>query len=123
MKIEVPNADIVDKLTILLIKQENIQNESKLENIRSEIEELLPICNQIISQDSPEFISLYNTNKALWKIEDAIREKERNEDFDGEFIYLARSVYFTNDQRSKIKRTINEATNSKLIEEKSYEQY
>lgn len=123
MKIEVSNAEIVDKLTILLIKQDSIQDESKLKNIRTEIEELLPICNQILSQDSVEFRSLYNTNKALWKIEDEIREKERNQDFDDEFIYLARSVYFTNDQRSKIKRDINEATNSKLIEEKSYEQY
>ena len=123
MKIEVPNADIVDKLTILLIKKENIQDESKLINIHKEIDELLPICSQILSQDSSEFISLYNTNKAIWKIEDAIREKERNEDFDDEFIYLARSVYFTNDQRSKIKRAINEATNSRFIEEKSYEQY
>ena len=123
MKIEVSNAEIVDKLTILFIKQDSIQDESKLKNIRTEIEELLPICNQILSQDSVEFRSLYNTNKALWKIEDEIREKERNQDFDDEFIYLARSVYFTNDQRSKIKRDINEATNSKLIEEKSYEQY
>jgi len=123
VKIEVSNAEIVDKLTILFIKQDSIQDESKLKNIRTEIEELLPICNQILSQDSVEFRSLYNTNKALWKIEDEIREKERNQDFDDEFIYLARSVYFTNDQRSKIKRDINEATNSKLIEEKSYEQY
>lgn len=123
MKIEVSNAEIVDRLTILLIKQDSIQDESKLKNIRTEIEELLPICNQILSQDSVEFRSLYNTNKALWKIEDEIREKERNQDFDDEFIYLARSVYFTNDQRSNIKRSINEATNSKLIEEKSYEQY
>jgi len=123
VKIEVSNAEIVDRLTILLIKQDSIQDESKLKNIRTEIEELLPICNQILSQDSVEFRSLYNTNKALWKIEDEIREKERNQDFDDEFIYLARSVYFTNDQRSNIKRSINEATNSKLIEEKSYEQY
>jgi len=123
VKIEVSNAEIVDRLTILFIKQDSIQDESKLKNIRTEIEELLPICNQILSQDSVEFRSLYNINKALWKIEDEIREKERNQDFDDEFIYLARSVYFTNDQRSKIKRDINEATNSKLIEEKSYEQY
>ena len=66
---------------------------------------------------------LKQINQKLWKIEDNIRDKERNKTFDEEFIELARSVYLTNDKRSKIKRKINETFGSELIEEKSYSDY
>ena len=101
MKIEVSNGEIVDKLTILLIKEENIKSKDKLHNVRKEISEIGHIADSIASRDSKEFIRLYNINKALWKIEDQIREKERKKQFDDEFVQLARSVYFTNDERSK----------------------
>ena len=123
MKIEVSNGEIVDKFTILLIKEQNIKGKDKLHNIRKEISEIGHIADSIASRDSKEFIRLYNINKALWKIEDQIREKERKKQFDEEFVPLARSVYFTNDERSKAKRTINEMSASDIFEEKSYEAY
>jgi len=123
MKIEVSNGEIVDKLTILLIKKKNINNIDKLKNINKEISEIENISDSIVSRDSQEFIKLHNINKVLWEIEDQIREKERKKEFDKDFIELARSVYFTNDERSKTKKAINDLSGSKLVEEKSYEQY
>lgn len=123
MKIEVSNGEIVDKLTILLIKKENIKNADKLKNINKEISEIEGISDGIVSRDSQEFIRLHNINKVLWKIEDQIREKERKKEFDDEFIELARSVYFTNDERADAKRVVNEISGSDIFEEKSYEAY
>jgi hypothetical protein len=71
---------------------------------------------------SIELLSLKQANQALWEIEDKIRDKEAKGVFDKEFIELARSVYLTNDKRSKIKKTLNEKLNSDLIEEKSYKE-
>ena len=70
-----------------------------------------------------EFNELVDVNEQLWIIEDKLRQKEREKIFDDEFISLARSVYFTNDKRSEIKKAINKKTNSYIIEEKSYEKY
>jgi len=123
MKIEVSNGEIVDKLTILLIKKDNIKDSEKLNNIEKEIAEIGSISDSIVPRDSKEFIRLHNINKVLWKIEDDIREKERTKQFDDAFIQLARSVYFTNDERAEAKRVINELSGSKLFEEKSYEAY
>ena len=123
MKIEVSNGEIVDKLTILLIKKDNIKDSEKLNNIEKEIAEIGSISDSIVSRDSKEFIRLHNINKGLWKIEDEIREKERAKQFDDTFIQLARSVYFTNDERAEAKRAINELSGSELFEEKSYEAY
>ena len=123
MKIEVSNGEIVDKLTILLIKKENIKNADKLKNINKEISEIEGISDGIVSRDSQEFIRLHNINKVLWKIEDQIREKERKKEFDDEFVELARSVYFTNDERADAKRVVNEISGSDIFEEKSYEAY
>ena len=123
MKIEVSNGEIVDKLTILLIKKDNIQDSEKLKNIEKEIAEIGSISDSIVSRDSKEFIRLHNINKGLWKIEDEIREKERAKQFDDTVIQLARNVYFTNDERAEAKRAINELSGSELFEEKSYEAY
>lgn len=123
MKIEVSNGEIVDKLTILLIKKDNIKDKVKLRNIEKEIEAIGKISDAIISRDSKEFIRLYCINKELWKIEDDIRNKERKQEFDDTFVSLARDVYFTNDKRAEAKRAINELSGSNLIEEKSYEAY
>lgn len=121
MKIEVSNGEIVDKLTILLIKQQNIKNQSKLSNIEKEINAIT--CDYIINKDSELFKRLYELNKSLWNIEDAIRLKESKQEFDQEFIELARSVYKMNDKRAEVKREINISSESFLIEEKSYEKY
>lgn len=123
MKIEVSNGEIVDKLTIIEIKLENISNEQKLANLKTEYEVLNKAVALIIAKNDPLYIELLEINKKLWVIEDRIRELEKSKDFGSEFIEVARSVYFTNDLRSEVKRKINEKTNSTLIEEKSYEDY
>lgn len=123
MKIEVSNGEIVDKLTILLIKSKNIKDADKLKNVQKEIDEIASISDSIISRNSEEFLQLYEVNARLWQIEDDIRDLERLKKFDQKFIELARSVYVTNDKRAEIKRAINELSGSSLFEEKSYEEY
>jgi len=123
MKIEVSNGEIVDKLTIIEIKLDNILNEQKLANLRQEYGILNDAVGQIIEKNHPFYIELLDINKKLWAIEDRIRELEKSKDFGSEFIEVARAVYFTNDKRSEVKRKINELTNSSLVEEKSYEDY
>ncbi len=123
MKIEVSNGEIVDKLTIIEIKLENIRDEEKLKNLRKEYEILDRAVAQIISKEHELYRELKDINRQLWDIEDRIRDLERRKDFGDEFIQTARSVYFTNDKRSEVKRKINELTGSGLIEEKSYEKY
>jgi len=123
MKIEVSNGEIVDKLTIIEIKLANISDEQKQINLKSEYDVLNQAVTLIISKEHPLYVDLLEINKKLWDIEDRIRELEKSKKFDEEFIRMARSVYFTNDQRSDIKRKINLLTNSSLFEEKSYEDY
>jgi hypothetical protein len=125
MNIEVSHGEIVDKLTILQIKKENITDPSKLDNIVKEYDYLLSIVeNDLeISTESPEYLELLSINKELWVIEDDIRDKERDKVFDTEFIELARSVYTTNDKRAEIKKEINLKYGSLFVEEKSYSNY
>ena len=123
MKIEVSNGEIVDKLTIIEIKLENIKNELKLANLKVEYDVLNSAVEKIIPKTHPLYLELLGINNKLWVIEDRIRELEKAKSFGEEFIDVARSVYFTNDLRSEVKRKINELTNSALIEEKSYEDY
>ena len=125
MNIEVSHGEIVDKLTILQIKKENITNPIKLDNIVKEYDYLLSVVeNDLgISTLSPEYLELLSINKELWIIEDDIRDKERNKEFDDEFIKLARSVYYTNDVRAKVKKEINLKYSSGFVEEKSYQSY
>jgi len=122
MKIEVSNGEILDRLSILDIKKEKIKDKNKLKNIRFEWD-YLKTCAAEITCDYSLYDKLFHINEKLWVIEDAIREKEKKKEFDEEFIELARSVYFTNDQRSEIKKKINLETKSQFIEEKSYEEY
>ncbi|MGV8134223.1 MAG: DUF6165 family protein [Mangrovibacterium sp.] len=123
MKIEVSDGEVVDKLTIVEIKLLNIKDEQKLANLKKEFEVLDKAVRNILSKTHPLYNELLEINKKLWDIEDKIRECERKKDFGQKFIELARSVYFTNDKRSEVKRRINEVTNSDLKEEKSYENY
>lgn len=124
MEIEVSIGEIVDKLTILNIKKDNILDEVKLENISKEYLYLHEIVfsKLNISYDD-EYLILLEVNKLLWDVEDKLRDKERSKEFDSEFIELARSVYFINDKRSRIKKEINEKYSSGFIEEKSYKPY
>tara|TARA_B100001063_G_C16670564_1_gene506099 strand:+ start:611 stop:1003 length:393 start_codon:yes stop_codon:yes gene_type:complete len=118
--------ELVDKITILEIKKEFIVDSNKLKNINYEYNLLMKIYNDDLSRTDGVNIlktELKNINLSLWKIEDDIRDCERDKIFDNTFIELARSVYFTNDKRSKVKLEINLLLNSSLVEEKSYKDY
>ena len=115
--------ELVDKITILEIKKNKLQN-SKLENVLKELSFLRKLMekHQIEITDDL-YTQLKEINLTLWNIEDQIRIKEKNKEFDNIFIELARSVYFTNDKRSEIKKRINRLSNSEITEEKSYADY
>ena len=118
--------ELVDKITILEIKKEFIVDSNKLKNINYEYNLLMKIYNHDVSKtDGVDVLKtkLKNINLSLWKIEDDIRDCERDKIFDNTFVELARSVYFTNDKRSKVKLEINLLLNSSLVEEKSYKDY
>ena len=115
--------ELVDKITILEIKKNKFQN-SKLENVLKELSFLRKLMekHQIEITDNL-FTQLKEINLTLWNIEDQIRIKEKNKEFDNSFIELARSVYFKNDKRAEIKKRINQLSNSEITEEKSYAEY
>ena len=126
IKIDISIGELIDKLTILEIKSERITDHTKLTNVRRELNTLRDIWDNAAESKtdiSQEMNQLKSINEKLWEIEDAIRLKEKTESFDQEFIELARSVYFVNDDRAAIKRQINIKLNSDLIEEKSYSDY
>ena len=127
MKIETSNGELLDKLSILELKQKNISDDKKLANVKVEFEELNPLALIIFKENPPIISELYlklsQINAKLWKIEDDIRQCEREKSFDSKFVQLARDVYYTNDIRSELKKEINILTKSGLIEEKSYEDY
>ena len=126
IKVEVSFGEYLDKLTILQIKSERIKDPGKLENVNRELALLQKTWQQRPESKvdlSTELRQLKAVNEKLWEIEDNIRDKERNSNFDTGFIELARAVYFTNDERARIKRVINEKLGSELIEEKSYSDY
>ena len=123
MEIEVSIGEIVDKLSILRIKKNNITDEEKLVNINKEYDYLYYKVFQELKIESSDFYEMIMVNEILWNVEDSIRNKERNKEFDQDFIEMARSVYITNDRRSEIKKNINLKYNSTFVEEKSYEKY
>tara|TARA_R110000772_G_scaffold148902_7_gene259544 strand:+ start:3245 stop:3637 length:393 start_codon:yes stop_codon:yes gene_type:complete len=129
MKIEVSNGEIIDKYTILTIKLQEINDEAKLANVKAEYDSLTPEITAIYdnTEDQKALESLHtdllNVNKTLWNIEDYIRDCERDGNFGTDFVELARSVYFTNDDRANVKKLINTLTGSTLVEEKSYQEY
>lgn len=124
MRIEVSVGEMVDKVTILEIKLERIKDPGKIANVRREYDLLSVALKEAgILRDSAEFRKLKAINQELWDIEDRIRAKERAGQFDAEFIELARSVYLVNDRRSEVKRGINLAAGSTLIEEKDHVDY
>ena len=117
--------ELVDKISILMIKKKNISDSIKLQHINKELEFLQKTLKKYISEDEINdfLLKLVNINSKLWDIEDDIRECERKKLFDQKFIDLARSVYFTNDERVKVKNDINKTFGSELVEVKSYEEY
>jgi len=117
--------ELVDKISILIIKQENINDKSKIDNVNKELDFLNKTLSKYVKQDEIQLYlnKLTEINSKLWKIEDDIRDCEKNKIFDQTFVQLARSVYFTNDERAKVKSDINKIFGSELVEVKSYENY
>ena len=118
--------ELIDKMTILQIKLQEIKDEAKLANVRNELELLEATWKNDKASETDiaeETSRLLAVNQRLWKIEDDIRMKERAQAFDDEFIRLARSVYIENDERAAFKREINLKLGSTLVEEKSYQDY
>lgn len=126
IKIPISPGELLDKITILEIKSERIDDVEKVQNVRRELE-LLNTEWDSAGADSPEMTELRarlkTINESLWEIEDDIRDKERAGEFDDRFIELARSVYVTNDDRAAVKKEINLLLGSEIVEEKSYKEY
>lgn len=122
VQVPISIGELCDKYTILLIKEEKITDEAKLLNIQKEMAYLKFL---IVSLNIPmkKLTNLKYVNEKLWNIEDNIRIKEMNKEFDNDFIELARSVYITNDLRFEIKNDISKEYNSDILEVKSYTQY
>tara|TARA_B100000945_G_C20229510_1_gene524587 strand:+ start:271 stop:657 length:387 start_codon:yes stop_codon:yes gene_type:complete len=128
MEVNIPVSlgELLDKISILEIKNKKILDDTKLVNIKKELSGLRKVLKSLninLTEINDLYEELYNINLTLWDIEDSIRILEKNESFDQEFIDFARKVYITNDKRFEVKNKINKTFNSKYIEEKSYEHY
>jgi hypothetical protein len=117
--------ELMDKITILEIKSERIKDPSQLENIMHELEALRAVRLRDIERAMLDKLSaeLKRVNAKLWDVEDAIRDCEARSDFGERFIELARMVYRLNDERSRLKKAINLASGSRIVEEKSYRSF
>jgi hypothetical protein len=117
--------DLIDKISILVIKEKKITDERKNNHILEELTLLKKTLNEVINNKAINnyLNQLIDVNSTLWKIEDEIRDCEKNKKFDQKFIDLARSVYITNDKRAEIKLEINNKFGSKIVEVKSYAKY
>lgn len=126
VSVDVAPGELIDKITILEIKLERIDDEQKLSNVRIEFDTLIKARDEAIpaSESLDELTAeLKRINETLWEVEDDIRDCERAKDFGETFIKLARAVYVTNDKRMEVKRRVNDLLGSRLIEEKSYAAY
>ena len=126
ISVPVSPGELLDKITILRIKSSRMSDAQKLANVRVELkvlEETWSTSPYAKSDIAADVNALLQVNERLWVIEDDIRDKERAHAFDGEFIRLARAVYFENDERAAIKRRINSKLGSTIVEEKSYAEY
>ena len=117
--------ELIDKISILIIKGKNIQDSAKLVLIKNELKLLNDTVSKVVKVDNIKnyLDKLIEINSQLWKIEDDIRECERKKNFDENFVQLARLVYVTNDKRAAIKLEINKKFGSEIIEVKSYNKY
>lgn len=126
LNVQTSPGEFLDKLTILEIKSERMSDAAKLANVNRELALLRDTwaASPLAGHDVSALVAqLKEVNEALWDIEDRIRDKEAARAFDDEFVRLARSVYVTNDRRAAIKRELNLALGSEILEEKSYKAY
>ena len=117
--------ELVDKISILIIKKKNIEDNIKLDLINKELDLLNNTINKVVKEEIiRDYLNqLIDINFKLWQIEDDIRDCERKKNFNENFVQLARSVYITNDKRAEIKLKINKQFGSKIVEVKSYNKY
>ena len=118
--------ELLDKITILRIKSARMTDADKVRNVRLDLDVLEKTWRDsgaAIPEVAADEAALQRVNEALWDIEDKIRDKELVQQFDAEFIELARAVYVTNDERAAVKKRINVALGSRIVEEKSYKPY
>lgn len=126
ISVPISPGELLDKITILRIKSKRMSDAAKLANVRIELEVLektWSVSAYSKMDIGADVIALLAVNERLWVIEDDIRDKERVQQFDADFIRLARAVYFENDERAAIKRRINVKLGSSIVEEKSYSDY
>lgn len=126
IKVDASVGEFLDKVTILEIKSERIKDPAKLVNVNKELNLLRKIWSESEfskADIADEMSRLKKINEKIWEIEDDIRDKERQRNFDEGFIELARSVYYSNDERAAIKKELNLKLGSGLVEEKSYSDY
>ena len=125
VKTPISLGELIDKISILAIKEKKITDEKKNNLIREELTLLRKILGEATNNNSiDDYLNqLIDVNSTLWKSEDEIRDCEKNKIFDQKFIELARSIYITNDKRSEIKLEINNKFGSKIVEVKSYKKY
>jgi hypothetical protein len=125
IKAKISMGELIDKITILKIKAATMEDEAKLKNVKRELRELQHTLDDTGLEVDLEYLTekLHSENRNIWVTEDMIRKKEAAQEFDEEFIELARNVYFRNDERARIKREINERTSSNIVEEKEYVSY
>ena len=124
--VPVSPGEVLDKITILEIKSERMDDAEKVANVKRELELLQASWRQHVDEDETVgriHAELKAINEELWEIEDDIRDKERAREFDDVFIALARSVYVTNDKRANAKKELNLYLGSEIVEEKSYQDY
>jgi len=124
--IPISPGELLDKITILQIKAERIDDPVKATNVNTELEMLTRIWNREVEANEEiqsMTASLKQINESLWDIEDDIRSEERNKRYGERFIELARAVYVTNDDRADAKKRVNLYLNSSIVEEKSYQDY
>ncbi|HMI73692.1 MAG: hypothetical protein QOD95_2986 [Gammaproteobacteria bacterium] len=126
IKVPISPGELLDKITILRIKSTRMSDPQKVANVRMELQALEETWRGSAFARAgieADVNALLEVNERLWVIEDGIRDKERAQAFDAEFIRLARAVYFENDERAAIKRRINLKLGSSIVEEKSYAEY
>jgi Family of unknown function (DUF6165) len=126
IKVPISPGELLDKITILRIKSRRMSDPAKVSNVRLELRALEQTWGASAYAEinmEADVSALLAVNERLWVIEDDIRDKERAQAFDAEFIRLARAVYFENDERAAIKRRINAKLGSSIVEEKSYREY
>lgn len=123
--IQISWGELIDKITILEIKEQRLLAKESIVNVRNELAALMSVADCTLARKDVAALKkeLKSINETLWEVEDKIRAKEAAQSFDQEFIQLARSVYINNDRRGHLKRSINVLLNSALGEEKQYTSY